>query len=68
MTFEEIAKETGISLRSVQFDFPAADVWILHNVSEILNLRKAMWGLKDAPPAFGMRLSRTLKEIGCHQG
>eukprot|EP00975_Prorocentrum_lima_P041620 8744477-Prorocentrum_lima.AAC.1 len=28
---------------------------------------KAMWGLKDAPRAFGMRLSRSLKEIGYHQ-
>eukprot|EP00975_Prorocentrum_lima_P009206 1960832-Prorocentrum_lima.AAC.1 len=30
MTFEEFeSKETGTHLRSVQFDFPAADVWIL---------------------------------------
>eukprot|EP00975_Prorocentrum_lima_P047290 9888239-Prorocentrum_lima.AAC.1 len=33
---------------------------------EILNLLQAMWGLKDAPR--GMRLSRSLKEIGDHQG
>eukprot|EP00975_Prorocentrum_lima_P000268 54792-Prorocentrum_lima.AAC.1 len=27
-----------------------------------------MWGLKDAPRAFGMRLSRSLQEIGYPQG
>eukprot|EP00975_Prorocentrum_lima_P007703 1650990-Prorocentrum_lima.AAC.1 len=27
-----------------------------------------MWGVKDAPRDFGMRLSRSLKEIGYHQG
>eukprot|EP00975_Prorocentrum_lima_P044854 9393549-Prorocentrum_lima.AAC.1 len=57
MTFQEIARETGDNLRSVQFDFPAADVWILRklpgmedfdNTVEILDLVKAMWGLKDA--------------------
>eukprot|EP00975_Prorocentrum_lima_P007921 1695909-Prorocentrum_lima.AAC.1 len=44
----------------------AADVWILTNMPgmadygntmEILDILKAMWGLKDAPRAFGMRLS-----------
>eukprot|EP00975_Prorocentrum_lima_P031205 6551208-Prorocentrum_lima.AAC.1 len=38
------------------------------NTREILDLLKAMWGLKDAPRAFDMRLSRSLKEIGYHQG
>eukprot|EP00975_Prorocentrum_lima_P049793 10419512-Prorocentrum_lima.AAC.1 len=61
MTFKEIASETGDTLRSVQFHFPPADVWILRkrpgmedydNSLEILNLLKAMWGLKDAPRAF----------------
>eukprot|EP00975_Prorocentrum_lima_P036634 7703792-Prorocentrum_lima.AAC.1 len=59
MTFEEISSETGDNLRSVQFDFPYADVWIVRrlpgmedydNSGEILDLLKAMWGLKDAPP------------------
>eukprot|EP00975_Prorocentrum_lima_P016601 3520426-Prorocentrum_lima.AAC.1 len=72
MTFQEIASETGDNLLSVQFDFPAADIWILRklpgmedygNSVEILDLLKAMWGLKDAPRAFGMRLSRSLQEI-----
>eukprot|EP00975_Prorocentrum_lima_P026342 5536082-Prorocentrum_lima.AAC.1 len=41
---------------------------VCDHTREILNLLKAMWGLKDAPRAFGMRLSRFLKEIGYHQG
>eukprot|EP00975_Prorocentrum_lima_P013336 2831850-Prorocentrum_lima.AAC.1 len=57
MTFKEIAKETGDTLRSVQFDFPPGDVWILRKLPgmedydgslEILDLLKARWGLKDA--------------------
>eukprot|EP00975_Prorocentrum_lima_P001652 354856-Prorocentrum_lima.AAC.1 len=63
MTFKEIASDTGDTLRSVQFDFPPADVCSLRKLPgmedydsslEILDLLKAMWGLKDAPQAFGM--------------
>eukprot|EP00975_Prorocentrum_lima_P062107 12883844-Prorocentrum_lima.AAC.1 len=64
MTFKDIAKEeTKGTLRSVHFDFPPADVWILQKLPgmedydrsvEILDLSKAMWGLEDAPRAFGM--------------
>ena len=77
LTFEEIAKETGDPLRKVQFDFPQKDAWLLRklpgmedydNTVEILDLIKAMWGLKDAPRAFGMRLCRTLRESGYEQG
>eukprot|EP00975_Prorocentrum_lima_P068024 12918340-Prorocentrum_lima.AAC.1 len=35
---------------------------------EILDLLKAMWGLRDAPRAFSMRLSRSLQELGYKQG
>eukprot|EP00975_Prorocentrum_lima_P012095 2568097-Prorocentrum_lima.AAC.1 len=52
MTFKEIASETGDTLRSVQFDFLRVDVWILRKLPGM----EAMWGLKDAPRAFGMRL------------
>eukprot|EP00975_Prorocentrum_lima_P056762 11907742-Prorocentrum_lima.AAC.1 len=61
MTFKEIAKDTGDTLRSVQLDFPPADVWILRKLPgmedyessvEVLDNLKAMWGLKDAPRAF----------------
>eukprot|EP00975_Prorocentrum_lima_P027749 5833152-Prorocentrum_lima.AAC.1 len=63
MIFQEIASKTSDNLRSVQFDFPPDDVWILgklpgmeddDNSVEILDLLKAMWGLKDAPREFGM--------------
>eukprot|EP00975_Prorocentrum_lima_P021665 4564363-Prorocentrum_lima.AAC.1 len=66
MTFKEIASETGDTLRSIQFDFLPAAVWILrklpgmedyNNSLEILDLLWAMWGRKDAPRAFSMRLS-----------
>ena len=58
MTYKEIAKVTGEPLRSVQFDFPAKDAWLLRqlpgmedydNNLAIFDLIKAMWGLKDAP-------------------
>eukprot|EP00975_Prorocentrum_lima_P018448 3884879-Prorocentrum_lima.AAC.1 len=35
---------------------------------EILDLLKAMWGPKDAPRAFSMRLSRSLQELDYKQG
>eukprot|EP00975_Prorocentrum_lima_P056259 11798154-Prorocentrum_lima.AAC.1 len=63
MTFKDIAKEIGDTLRSVEFDFPPGDVWILRKLPgmedyygslEILDLLKAMCGLKDAPRAFSM--------------
>ena len=71
MTYKEIARVTGDHLRSVHFDFPAKDAWLLRqlpgmkgygNNLEILDLVKAMWGLKDAPRAFGMRLKVTLRD------
>ena len=36
--------------------------------SEVLDLIKALWGLKDAPRAFSLRLQRTLKQLGYIQG
>ena len=77
LTFEEIAKETGTTLRSVQFDFPKADAWLLRKLpgmedfdaqAEVLDLLNAMWGLKDAPRAFTMRLARTLGSLDYVQG
>ena len=35
---------------------------------EVLDLVKALWGLKDAPRAFGMRLARTLRSLSYVQG
>ena len=77
MAFKEIAELTGEPLRKVQFEFPAADAWLLRQLpgmadfdinTEILDLIKAMWGLKDAPRAFSMRLSATLRAAGYIQG
>ena len=77
MTFKEIAELTGETLRKVQFEFPASDAWLLRQLpgmadfdinEEILDLIKAMWGLKDAPRAFSMRLSATLRAAGYIQG
>ena len=77
MTFAEIAKLTGYPLRSVQFDFPNKDAWLLQqlpgmddfdNHVEVVDLIKALWGLNDAPRAFGLRLKQTLRSINYVQG
>ena len=73
MTYEKIAEITGEPLRSVQFDFPRQDAWILQQLpgmkdfdyhTEVLDLVKALWGLKDAPRAFGLKLAETLRGNG----
>ncbi len=70
LTFKEIQQLTGEPLRSVQFDFPAQDAWILQQLPCMsdydyhTDLIKALWGLKDAPRAFGLRLSQTLLSVG----
>ena len=77
MTYENIAQLTGEPMRSVQFDFPQQDAWLLQqlpgmkdfdNNYEVLDLIKALWGLKDAPRAFGLKLQETLKSCGFVQG
>ena len=77
MTFEEIAAVTGEPLRSVQFEVPPRDAWLVQQLpgmadfdhqSEVLDLIKALWGLKDTPRAFSLRLQRTLKHLGYVQG
>ena len=64
-------------MRSVQFDFPRQDAWILQklpgmadfdNHLEVLDLVKALWGLKDAPRAFGLKLAETLRSCDFVQG
>ena len=61
MTYQKISEMTGEPLRSVQFDFPRHDAWLLQQLpgmsdydhhTEVLDLVKALWGLKDAPRAF----------------
>ena len=77
MTYDRISQLTGEPLRSVQFDFPRQDAWLLcqlpgmkdfDNNYEVLDLVKALWGLKDAPRAFGLKLAETLTSIGFTQG
>ena len=36
--------------------------------TEVLDLIKALWGLKDAPRAFGLKLAETLRNDGFVQG
>ena len=73
LTFEEISRLTGKPLRSVQFVVPANCVHLLRklpgmedfdHVLEVLDFLKAMWGLKDAPRAFGLRRDMTLTRYG----
>lgn len=73
LTFQEIAELTGEPLRSVQFVMPPGCVHLLRRlpgledfdpITEILDFLKAMWGLKDAPRAFGLRRDQTLREFG----
>ena len=73
LTFKEIAKLTGEPLRSVQFQMPANCIHLLRKLpgmedfdpgTELLDFLKAMWGLKDAPRAFGLRRDQTLREFG----
>merc|ERR1712218_30125 len=77
MTFEEIAATTGEPLRSVQFEVPPRDAWLVQQLpgmsdfdhqSEVLDLIKALWGLKDAPRASSLRLQRTFQMMGYVQG
>ena len=57
MTYQKISEMTGEPLRSVQFDIPRHDAWLLQQLPgmpdfnqhiEVLDLVKALWGLKDA--------------------
>jgi len=73
LTFQEIADLTGKPFRSVQFHVPKDSVHILRQLpglhdfdphTEILEFLKSIWGLKDAPRAFGMRRDQTLRSFG----
>ena len=73
MTFKEIARLTGEPIRSVQFRLPKNCTHLLKRLpglhdfnplTEVLNYLIAMWGLKDAPRAFGLRRDQVLREFG----
>ena len=63
-------------MREVQLEFPKGDVHLLRQLPgfegfnatlEVIMLLKALWGLKDAPRAFGLRLAKSMKELGLKQ-
>jgi len=73
MTFKEIARLTGEPIRCVQFRLPKNCIHLLQRLPslkdlnplmEVLNFLVAMWGLKDAPRAFGLRRDQVLREFG----
>lgn len=73
MTFDQIAKQTGEVLRSVQVELKEQDAITMRLVpgmegfdpqKEVLNLVKPMWGLVDAPRAFQLELLKALAEEG----
>ena len=58
MTFKGIAALTEEPLRTVQFEVPPKDTWLVQQLPdmsgidhqpEVLDLIEALWGLKDAP-------------------
>ena len=73
MTFEEYAKLTGTTLRRVQFSLHPDDVCILRMLegysdfdpsTEVLDMIKPIYGLKDAPRAWRKRLHQALTKFG----
>ena len=76
LTFEEYARATGTQLRAVEFELAPADIWILKKlpgfedfdpIVEVLRMLKPIYGLKDAPRAWRMRLHQVLIAYGMHQ-
>ena len=76
-TFKGIIERTRGPLRFVLCDCPPAYVGWLRKLTgmdgygngiEVVDSAQAMWGLKDAPRAFGMRLRRALRDGGYAQG
>jgi hypothetical protein len=72
-TFAQIAKETGLEVRSVQFDMPQGSVPLLRQVpgfatfdptTECLNMLKPVFGTNDAPWAWARELKKTLMAAG----
>ena len=67
MTFEELARLTGMPLRAVEFDLAPEDVQLLKKLKgfedynplkETLQMVKPIYGLKDAPRAWRKKLTR----------
>eukprot|EP00971_Amphidinium_carterae_P351093 6491908-Amphidinium_carterae.1 len=73
LEFSELSKLTGTPLRVVELDLAAEDIAIVrmqpgfedyNPLLETLRLRKAVYGLKDAPRAWELRLKQILAEYG----
>ena len=71
MTFEEYARVTGTQLRAVEFEVTAEDAELIRKLpgfetfnhfTEVLMMLKAIYGLKDAPRAWRLRLHEVLSE------
>ena len=74
MTFQEIAKLAGMPLRAVQLELTEQDAQILRKLggiwvrfdarTHVLNMIKPVYGLKDAPKAWRMKLRQMLRSSG----
>jgi hypothetical protein len=73
VTFEELAQLTGEPLRQVAITVPKGSekyfrsIPSLKNIDfskEVLGMSKAVYGLKDAPRAWRIKLDKTLRELG----
>ena len=73
LTFEELAELTGEPLRVVQFEVSRSDAEILKKIpgyetfdptKEVLLMKKAVYGLKDAPRAWRKKLHGLLASFG----
>ena len=74
MTFQELSELTGEPVRSVQCELAPEDVTMLRTIpgfedfdpkTEVLDMLKAIYGLKDAPRAWRKKLHLVLLEFGC---
>eukprot|EP00971_Amphidinium_carterae_P299393 5948730-Amphidinium_carterae.1 len=73
LSFAELARKTGEHVRSVQLEIDAGDVELIRAqegfesfcpLTETLDLQKPVYGLKDAPRAWELRLRQLLTEGG----
>jgi hypothetical protein len=73
MTFEELARLSGEPLRHVQFELAPEDVLLLKKLpgfenfdpaTEVLDMVKPIYGLKDAPRAWRKKLHEVLTKFG----
>ena len=71
LSFKEIAEYGEGEIRNVQFEVPKNCVALLRKIpgyenfdpaTEVLNIIKPLWGLKDAPRLFTFKLAAVLAE------